>query len=111
MKMSLILSFLLAIFSACSNPASQTKNTDTSIITSEKPAADIVTGAQQIAKYLPLLKGKNVGLSINNTSVIDGKLSMDTLLKLGVKVVKGFGPEHGFRGKASAGAKIGDETD
>ena len=102
----------LAILLACSNSLKETVASDIASVTLENtPKATIRTGAQQIDKYLPLLKGKNVGLSINNTSVIDGKLSMDTLLKLGVKIVKGFGPEHGFRGKASAGAKIGDETD
>jgi uncharacterized protein YbbC (DUF1343 family) len=108
-----LLSFLpIAILLACTNPAKETAASDSTAVTSENnPRATIRTGAQQIDKYLPLLKGKKVGLSINNTSIIDGKLSMDTLIKLGVNVVKGFGPEHGFRGKASAGAKIGDETD
>jgi uncharacterized protein YbbC (DUF1343 family) len=102
----------IAIILACTNPEKKSASRNSVVVASDKPTmASIRTGAQQIDKYLPLLKGKNVALSINNTSVIDGKLSMDTLLKLGVKIVKGFGPEHGFRGKASAGAKIGDETD
>ena len=102
----------IAILLACSNPLKETVASDIASVNLENtPKASIRTGAQQINKYLPLLKGKKVGLSINNTSIIDGKLSMDTLIKLGVNVVKGFGPEHGFRGKASAGAKIGDETD
>ncbi len=112
MKITLILTLILAIFSSCTNASLKEKDSDSVVVANEAAVkADIITGAQQINKYLPLLKGKNVALSINNTSVIDGKLSMDTLLKLGVKIVKGFGPEHGFRGKASAGAKIGDETD
>lgn len=72
---------------------------------------DIITGANQTSKYLPYLKGKNVGMTINQTSTIGNKLSMDSLLSLGVNVVKGFGPEHGFRGNASDGAKIGDDKD
>jgi len=32
-------------------------------------------------------------------------------LSLGVKIVKAFAPEHGFRGDADAGAKIKDEKD
>ena len=102
----------IAIILACTNPEKKSASRNSVVVASDKPTmASIRTGAQQIDKYLPLLKGKKVGLSINNTSIIDGKLSMDTLIKLGVNVVKGFGPEHGFRGKASAGAKIGDETD
>ena len=77
-----------------------------------KPSkTDIVTGADQVSKYLPILKGKNVGMTINQTSTIGKKLSMDSLLSLGVKVVKGFGPEHGFRGNASDGAVIGNFKD
>jgi uncharacterized protein YbbC (DUF1343 family) len=72
---------------------------------------DIITGADQTSKYLPYLKGKNVGMTINQTSTIGNKLSMDSLLSLGVKVVKGFGPEHGFRGNASDGTKIGNDKD
>ncbi len=112
MKKILFLILPLALLVACSNSASTSSNTDSAALVSDTTIkTEIVTGAQQIDKYLPLLEGKNVALAINNTSVIDGKLSMDTLLKRGVKIVKGFGPEHGFRGKASAGAKIGDETD
>ena len=112
MKKTLVLLFSLALLASCGNTAMTESSADSTAVASDTTAkTDIVTGAQQIDKYLPLLKGKNVALSINNTSVIDGKLSMDTLLKLGVKIVKGFGPEHGFRGEASAGAKIGDETD
>lgn len=112
MKKSQILLIPFVIFLACGNQAKLTGVGDSvGVATKATSKTDIVTGAQQIDKYLPLLNGKNVALSINNTSVIDGKLSMDTLLKRGVKIVKGFGPEHGFRGKASAGAKIGDETD
>src|ERR1035437_187858 len=77
-----------------------------------KPSkTDIVTGADQVSKFLPLLKGKNVGMTINQTSTIGKKLSMDSLVALGIKVVKGFGPEHGFRGNASDGAVIGNFKD
>lgn len=71
------------------------------------------TGADQTALYLPLLKGKNVGMVVNQTSVIGKKLvpSPDSLLKLGIRISKIFGPEHGFRGNASNGAKVNDEVD
>lgn len=107
---SIIITVLM--LAACVGGISKSSNSSDSTRTAAAPTATaIITGAQQIEKYLPLLKGKKVAMAINNTSVIDGKLTMDTLLKRGVNVVKGFGPEHGFRGKASAGAKISDETD
>ncbi|NCI46197.1 exo-beta-N-acetylmuramidase NamZ family protein [Sediminibacterium soli] len=71
----------------------------------------IRTGADQTEKYLPLLKGKRVAILANPTTVIGGKHLVDSLQKLGVHIVKVFGPEHGFRGNASAGAKVADETD
>jgi uncharacterized protein YbbC (DUF1343 family) len=78
-----------------------------------KKNGKIVTGADQINLYIDYLMGKNVGMVINQTSVI-GKnltLSVDTLLKLGVTVKKIFGPEHGFRGDASNGAEVNNSTD
>lgn len=71
------------------------------------------TGADQTNLYLPILKGKNVGMVVNQTSVIGKKptSSVDSLLKLGVHITRIFGPEHGFRGNASNGAKVGDEVD
>ncbi|KQN33449.1 hypothetical protein ASE92_16780 [Pedobacter sp. Leaf41] len=71
----------------------------------------IRTGAEQTEKYLSLLKGKRVGMVVNPTSIIGTQTSVDSLLKLGVKIQKIFGPEHGFRGDASAGVKIDDAVD
>lgn len=72
---------------------------------------DIVTGANQVSSYLPMLKGKRVGMLVNLTSTIGKKLSVDSLRTLGVNITLIFGPEHGFRGNASNGAKVADEID
>ncbi|MXV15588.1 DUF1343 domain-containing protein [Pedobacter sp. HMF7056] len=71
----------------------------------------LVTGADQTEKYVPYLKGKRVGMVVNLTSVIGHKLSVDSLKKMGVNIVKIFGPEHGFRGNASAGVNVADAVD
>ena len=71
----------------------------------------ILTGADQIELYLPLLKGKRVGMLVNTTSIIGGKPLVDSLLTLGVTIKTIFGPEHGFRMNASNGAKVTDEID
>lgn len=71
----------------------------------------IITGADQLSEYLPYLKGKRIGMVVNQTSIIGNKPSVDSLLALGIKVVKVFGPEHGFRGNASNGAKVDDNVD
>lgn len=71
----------------------------------------IKTGADQPAKYLSYLKGKRVAILANQTSIVGDKHLVDFLLSKGVKVVKVFGPEHGFRGNASAGIHVEDEKD
>jgi uncharacterized protein YbbC (DUF1343 family) len=71
----------------------------------------IITGADQTEKYLPLLKNKRVAILANPTTIIDKRHLVDSLINRGVKFVKAFGPEHGFRGKASAGVHVTDETD
>src|SRR5690606_42008597 len=43
----------------------------------------IVTGADQVDRYVPYLKGKRVGMVVNQTSIIGDKLSVDSLLALG----------------------------
>jgi uncharacterized protein YbbC (DUF1343 family) len=73
--------------------------------------SQIKTGAEQTEKYLPYLKGKRVAVLANLTSVIGKTHLVDSLNKLGVNIVKVFGPEHGFRGNASAGTTVADETD
>ena len=69
------------------------------------------TGAEQTEKYLPLLKGKRVAIMANQTSIIGNTHLVDSLQKRGINIVKVFGPEHGFRGNASAGVKVSDEID
>lgn len=71
----------------------------------------IITGADQTAAYLPYLKGKRVGMVVNPTSIIGNTPSVDSLKALGIDIVKIFGPEHGFRGDASAGAEVSDNVD
>lgn len=75
------------------------------------PPKPIVTGAEQTSLYVPYLKGKKVGMVVNPTAVIGKHLLVDSLLKLGVKITRIFGPEHGFRGNASNGAHVADEVD
>jgi uncharacterized protein YbbC (DUF1343 family) len=72
---------------------------------------EIKTGAEQTDLYLPLLKGKRVAILANQTSIIGKSHLVDSLQSLGINIVKVFGPEHGFRGDASAGATVSDAVD
>lgn len=74
-------------------------------------AKQIIPGADQTEKYLPLLKNKRVAILGDPTSIIGKKHLVDSLKSLGVNIVKVFGPEHGFRGNASAGMAVKDEID
>lgn len=71
----------------------------------------IKTGAEQTDLYLKLLKGKRVAILANPTTIIGKTHLVDSLKSLGVNIVKVFGPEHGFRGNASAGVAVKDEID
>lgn len=77
-------------------------------VASKKP---ILTGADQVNKYLPYLKGKRVAIMANQTSIIGKRHLVDSLHSLGIKIVKVFGPEHGFRGNVGAGVQVEDEKD
>ena len=81
------------------------------LLTFSVNAQKLVLGAERTNIYLPLLKNKKIAIVGNQTSMIANTHLVDSLLSLKVNVVKVFSPEHGFRGKADAGAKIEDETD
>lgn len=102
-----ILSFILVIISLtfCGTTQQQSQKN------SDENSLSIKTGAEQTEKYIPLLKGKRVAIMANQTSIIGNTHLVDSLKKLNVNIVKVFGPEHGFRGNASAGVRVADETD
>lgn len=70
-----------------------------------------VCGADQPNLYLPLLKGNRIGLVVNHTATVQGKLLVDFLVSKGITVKALFTPEHGLRGEADAGEKVGNSVD
>jgi uncharacterized protein YbbC (DUF1343 family) len=76
-----------------------------------KTGTHIKAAAYRTEVYLPLLKNKKVGIFANHTATIGKTHLVDSLQKLGVKIVIAFGPEHGFRGKADAGEKVDNYID
>lgn len=119
--MSRLTYFILTafIFSSCSSYAQQIQTGNRSVPDPRKVDVNnidrlrgkIRTGADQTEQYLSYLKGKRIGMVVNPTSVIGNTTSVDSLKSLGVNIVKIFGPEHGFRGDASAGIKVDDTFD
>jgi uncharacterized protein YbbC (DUF1343 family) len=75
------------------------------------PNAKTVPGAERMDQYLSRLEGQRVAVFANHTSLVQNTNLVDTLVKRGVKITVIFGPEHGFRGTANAGEKIGNYVD
>ena len=80
----------------------------------------VETASARTGLYVNLLKGKNIAVVANQTSVIfkeiykkkqEARHLVDSLLMLGIEVKKVFAPEHGFRGKADAGEVVKDGFD
>tara|TARA_B100001094_G_scaffold322771_1_gene372597 strand:+ start:683 stop:1819 length:1137 start_codon:yes stop_codon:yes gene_type:complete len=73
--------------------------------------SQIKVAADRTKAYLPLLENNKIAIVGNQTSMIKQTHLVDSLMSLGVEIVRVFSPEHGFRGKADAGAKIEDGID
>lgn len=70
------------------------------------------TGADRPDLYLPLLKGKTIGIVTNQTGLMQDKTHLvDYLVKNGVNIKTIFAPEHGFRGTADAGEHVKNGVD
>ncbi|MGE5943620.1 MAG: exo-beta-N-acetylmuramidase NamZ domain-containing protein [Flavobacteriales bacterium] len=114
-----VLLFVLVLIS-CGNT---TKTGDGKVMTedgrsmTEEQQTTITVGANQTETYIPLLKGKRIGIVANPTSVVFKKNNknythlVDSLLALNIKIAKVFSPEHGFRGTADAGELVNDSKD
>lgn len=68
-------------------------------------------GTVDIVQDLRNPNGSGVAVVANQSSLVGNTHLIDTLLSCGVNVTKIFCPEHGFRGKAEAGARVNDEID
>jgi uncharacterized protein YbbC (DUF1343 family) len=112
-RIKLLLSFIIIsrLFFGCDNFAQAPKKT--SVSPKKNTVKPIIPAADQVPVYIDYLRGKNIGMLINQTSVIGSKKIplVDSLLKLGIGIKKIYGPEHGFRGNASDGATIDNTID
>jgi uncharacterized protein YbbC (DUF1343 family) len=103
------------LFFKCANfaqvPKASPKAVKTTVV--KKVTIPILPAADRVDVYIDYLKGRKIGMLINQTSIIGSnkKPLVDSLLKLGVDIKKIYGPEHGFRGNASDGAAIDNATD
>lgn len=108
---------LFTFLSSCSAKHIQNNvffDSQKSISTEKVENNPIVLAAEQGDLYLPLLKGKKVGIVTNQTGIIPSQNNIhlvDYLISKNINVKKIFAPEHGFRGKADAGESVADGID
>lgn len=113
----LLLALNFQLISCAQNPKVVSKNSD-------QENQTLKTGAARTSLYLNLLKGKNVAVVGNQTSVIAKRQTrngrhvapsfshlVDSLLSRDVTIKKVFSPEHGFRGNADASEYVKDGFD
>lgn len=84
-------------------PVIEIKEEDTYDLSKKHP---LYIGNERTSMYIDSLIGKRVAIVGNQTSMIGDKHIVDSLLSLGVQIVKVFCPEHGFRGETGAGEKV-----
>jgi uncharacterized protein YbbC (DUF1343 family) len=105
--LALVFSFFI---NSCSNGQSVKKGNADNIADREL-VNPIIVGAEQPEIYLDSLKGKNVGLVVNQSSLVKGQHLLDFLLENKILVKKIFAPEHGFRGNIDRGDHVESEVD
>jgi uncharacterized protein YbbC (DUF1343 family) len=72
--------------------------------------SQIKTGAERTEVYIPKLSGRKVGIIANHTSLICNTPTVDSLLSLGINIIKIFSPEHGYEGKSDAGESFSNSV-
>lgn len=88
-----------------------TKNSEINEEIKAKPNKPIIVGAARLDTIIKMVGNKRVGIVANQTSRVGKTHLVDTLLKKGVQLVCVYSPEHGFRGKADAGAQVKSKVD
>lgn len=103
---------LVGVSAGCYSGEATRVETETEIETETKAEPQrIETGADQMGKVVQACGRLNVGLVANHTAQVQGVHLLDTLLARDVRVVRIFGPEHGFRGDAADGEKVESGSD
>ena len=108
---TIIIISLLCICCAGQGSEKAKKSTLKTVVSAPEKKYSIRVGAERTAEYLPLLKGKRIGIVANHTSLINQTHLVDSLIDLNVNIVRVFSPEHGFRGNADAGERVKSNID
>lgn len=75
--------------------------------------AKVIVGLDKVNEHQEIFANKKIGIITNHTAVnSDGKHITEVFAEMeNVQITALFGPEHGIRGQADAGAKIKDSSD
>jgi uncharacterized protein YbbC (DUF1343 family) len=76
-----------------------------------QPDNRIIPGAERTDAYVPIISGKKIAIAANQTSMIGPVHLLDSLISIGIDVVRIFSPEHGFRGDVDDGVLVRDGFD
>lgn len=74
-------------------------------------SSQFLVGSERLNLYVDSLKNKRIAIVGNQTSLVGETHLVDTLISLGINVIKVFSPEHGFRGDADAGERVANGKD
>ena len=109
--MGLVLFFVFLLFSCQSHPERSDHHSNNNTLV-ENEDSSLVLGAERIEELIEIIGDRAVAVVGNQTSILGNATHLvDTLLRRDVQLIKVFSPEHGFRGKGSAGQKINDSKD
>lgn len=113
MKNYLFAILICGMFFTSCHANSKSSISQTSGTLNEHTTKAPLPGADQLSVYMPLLKGKKVGMMGNQTSIFgaDKEHLVDVLLREKVDLRFAFAPEHGFRGDIERGEKVSNEVD
>jgi len=110
-----LLTLFVFLIAGCAPSASDTPPAAPVVeeVRTEAPEPAVRVGAAVLADSgFSILKGKRVGLIVNHTAMVGGEHLIDLVHRApGVELTALFGPEHGLRGTADAGAHVSDERD
>jgi len=119
MKFAILCGLFSLFITSCSSQPAPSHLPEGEKITQSQVTPEILPGIYAMDSIVATLStskeyartGKRVALIANHTSLIGDTHLVDTLIGSGIKVVKVFASEHGFRGDAPDGEHIDNTVD
>ena len=111
MKFAILCGLFSFFILSCNSQPAESYLPETETKSRIKDDPEILPGIYAMDLIVATLSGKRVALIANHTSMIGDTHLVDTLLGSGIKVVKVFASEHGFRGDAPDGETIDNTID